>query len=44
VRKLLKPAPSPLDLLRATAETTTAKPRYHGRREKGVAAGVPVEN
>jgi hypothetical protein len=44
VRKLLKPAPSPLDLLRATAETTTAKPRYQGRREKGVAAGVPVEN
>jgi hypothetical protein len=45
VRKLLKPAVSPFDVLsRPTAETAIGKPSFKLRRAESVAAEVPVEN
>jgi len=45
VRKLLKPALSPLDLLsRPIEETVVRRAGYKVRRAESVAAGVPVEN
>ncbi len=44
VRKLLRRAPSPLELLRPTAETAAEGPAYRRHRAENPAVGVPVTN